>query len=152
MCDFYEPSASECRGAPRAFEYELEMFYYAEEQVSSARDGLRKPMIECALLHARNLLDFFTGGQTVIGKMDKKSIRAGHFIRENTWWKSDKLPYLQKQKKGINKALSHLTYDRIGAEYEWDLAKFKDEIEAAYTEFFELLPQEDRAEWPAPEG
>lgn len=147
----YQPSEPERQGTPEAFKYEMEMFCYAEGQLSKAQGNLRKAMIECALLHARNLLDFFTGNQPMTGRMDEKSIRAGHFIKENTWWKSDKLSYLQKRKKDINKALSHLTYDRIGAEYEWDLAKIKDEVEASYIEFVKLLPKEDRTKWPVPE-
>jgi hypothetical protein len=85
-------------------------------------------------------------------------ICAGHFIgefaknRAGNWWRSCKLPYLKSQKAAINKSLSHLTYERIGADYEWDLAKIKDEIEAAYAEFYQLLPQEEQAKWPTPEG
>jgi hypothetical protein len=148
----YQPSDPERQGAPEAFKYEMEIFCYAEGHLSNAQGNLRKAMIECALLHARNLLDFFTGNQPMTGRMDEKSIRAGHFIKENTWWKSDKLSYLQQRKKDINKSLSHLTYDRIGTEYEWNLAKIKDEIKASYTELLKLLPEVERSKWPPPEN
>ncbi len=145
----YQPSEHERQGAPEAFKYELEMFSYAEEQLSNAQGDLRNAMIECALLHARNLLDFFTGNQPMMAKIDESSIRAGHFVEGNIWWKSSKLSHLQKRKKDINKALSHLTYDRIGAEYNWnDLSKFREEVEAAYSEFCQLLPCEAPAKWP----
>jgi len=147
----YQPSETERQGAPEAFKYEMEMFCYSEGHLSNAQGNPRKAMIECALLHARNLLDFFTGNQPMMGRIDQKTIRAGHFIKENTWWKSDKLPNLQKRKKDINKALSHLSYDRIGAGYRWnDLPKIREEIKSAYAEFHKLLPEEERTKWPEP--
>jgi len=154
MYEFYEPSQCERQGAPRAFKYELEMLRFAASKYSNAQDKLlRNALVECALLHARNLLDFFWRKQPP--KND--DICAAHFVGKSAkrksadWWRSCKLPYLKSHKTTINKSLSHLTYERIGAEYKWDLAKIKDEIEAAYTEFLQLLPQEDQAKWPPPE-
>ncbi|MBN1973790.1 MAG: hypothetical protein JW787_09140 [Sedimentisphaerales bacterium] len=148
----YQPSDFELQGAPDAFKYEMEMLYFAHGQLLNESGGLHNVMIECTLLHARNLLDFFTGNQPMTGKMDEKSIRAGQYIKENTWWKSNKLSYLQQRKKDINKALSHLTYDRIGTKYKWDLEKITDQVEIAYTEFLKLLPDIERSKWPSLEN
>ena len=153
MPEYYEPSDCERKGAPRAFKYELEMLRFAIEEYSRVQ-GQTNALLECALLHARNLLDFF------YRKRPPKDddICAGHFVdksikgKSGNWWRSCNLPYLKSKKTIINKSLSHLTYDRIGAEYKWDLVKIKDEIEAAYAEFFQLLPQEEQAKWPPAQG
>jgi len=147
MSEFYEPSQCERQGAPRAFKYELEMLRFAVVEHSKVQEQ-SNALLESALLHARNLLDFF--GQKQPPKSD--DICAGHFVKAANWWRSRRLPYLESQKGAINKSLSHLTYERIGAKYEWDLPKIKDEVEAAYTEFLRLLPEEDRTKWPPAEG
>ena len=149
----YEPSECERSGAPRAFEYELKMLRFAIEEHSRVQ-GQTDALLECALLHTRNLLEFFYQKQPP----ENDNICAGHFVGEfaknktGNWWKSCRLPYLKSQKVAINKSLSHLTYERIGAEYKWDLAKIKHEVETAYSEFFNLLPEEDRAKWLPPEA
>lgn len=155
MSEFYEPSHCELEGAPEAFKYELDMLRFAVREHSNAKEEMiRKAMLECTLPHARNLLDFFWRKQPP--KND--NICAGHFVGKSTkkktgdWWRSCKLPYLKLHKTAINKSLSHSTYERIGAEHiQWEFAKIKDEIEAAYAEFYQLLPQGDRAKWPPPE-
>jgi hypothetical protein len=116
-------------------------------------DSLRSAILETVLLHARNLLEFFTGDQPIIGRLDEDSIRAGHFVKGSTWWKSSKLSHTKSRKTDINKSLSHLTFKRIKENYKWDdLPKIKGEIEASYIEFLNLLPDEDRAKWPPPEN
>ena len=137
----YKPTNPELNGAPRAVEYELQMFLYSVECCQHLTLQ-RKAVIETALLHARNLLDFFTGKPS-----RKNDILAYHFVG-----KPLKLPYLESLRDDINKSLTHLTYSRLtpGQKYEWDLAPIKDEIEAAYTEFLKLLPKEDRVKWLPP--
>lgn len=137
----YKPT--DMAGAPKAFEYELQMFLYSVEFCQNLALQ-RKAMIETSLLHARNLMDFFTGKPS-----QNDDILAYHFVG-----KSLKIPYLESLRNDINKSLSHLTYTRLspGQRYEWDLAKIKDEIEAVYIEFLKLLPEEDRARWPTPKN
>lgn len=143
MSEKYEPSPNEREEAPEAFKYELEMFRIAFERRSNEQDNFfSNVMLECALLHARNLLEFFTG------KSNKDNIIASHFVNE-----PPQLPYLKSLWNDINKRLSHLTYTRVKAEkkYRWNLSKISDEIEAAYSEFLDFLPEEDRSKWPESE-
>jgi len=150
MSEFYAPSECEREGAPRAFKYELQMFRWCVQMFECFKnpcsillnDGIRNSILETALLHTRNLLDFFAGKPSL-----KDDIIATHFVGNPL-----KLPYLESLREDINKSLSHLTYTRIRADYRWELPKIKDEIEAAYTEFIKLLPEKDRAKWPSPEG
>lgn len=149
MSEFYQPSKCERQGAPGAFRYELQMFRFSTQLCELFKDPhsllfnkyIHDAVLEAALLHARNLLDFFTGKPSL-----KDDIVASHFVGNPLG-----LPYLESIRNDINKSLSHLTYTRIGAEYKWDLPKIRDEIEAAYNEFLQLLPQKDRAKWPPPE-
>jgi hypothetical protein len=162
----YEPSELDLEGAPRAFHYELQMFRLYMQFLELLRNPysilfnrcIYNAVLEGVLLHVRNLLEFFTGNQPAKGSFDEDSIRAGHFVgksnkNQDCWWSSSKLRYTKSRKTDINKSLSHLTFTRIREKYKWDdLPKIRAEIEAAYTEFLQLLPQEDRAEWPAPES
>jgi hypothetical protein len=146
MSTKYEPSQKEREEALEAFKYELEMLRLAvarhlKEQ--GKQDKLvSNAMLECALLHTRNILDFFTGK-----KSNKNDIIALHFVN-----KSPQLPYIKSLRNNINKSLSHLTYTRVevGKKYEWDLPKIRGEIEETYSEFFISLSDEEKAKWPEP--
>ena len=143
---FYQPVEYERENAPEAFKYELGMFRLAITRRSNEQNKQDKfisnALLECALLHARNLLEFFTG--KISHKND--NIIASHFVD-----KPPKLPYLESLRNDINKRLSHLTYTRVKAGKEWDLPKISDEIEAAHAEFLNFLPEEDRSKWLEPE-
>jgi len=161
----YELTIKERYGAPKTFEYEMQMFCWSIQMFEYLKnpcsillnDGIRNSILETSLLHVRNLLEFFTGDRPMKGNLDEDSIRAGYFVDEphkkGGWWKSSNLSYTQSRKTNINKSLSHLTFKRIKENYKWDdLPKIKEEIEKAYTEFLKLLPQEDRAKWPSSEN
>lgn len=153
----YKPTKLELEGAPRAFIYELQMLHFSIQLYELFKDPrsllfnqyIPNVVLEAALLHARNLLDFFVGGQPKEGNLDKDSIRAGYFVGKNGWWRSSKLPYLKVRKKDINESLSHLTFSRIKNKdrYHWNLPKIKKEIDDAYAEFLQLLPQNERGKW-----
>ncbi len=149
----YLPSSTDLAGAPKKVAYELQMFRNSTAIFlglpESRRDrNLHNISLEAALLHARNLLDFFCGGQT-----PKDDIRAAHFVPSSAlskgqdWWSSTKLPTVNSMREDMNKSLSHLTYTRVGKKPSWDLAKFQEELEAAYKEFKSLLPEEERKLW-----
>lgn len=148
---FYEPSKNELEGAPNKFRYELCMFreslalLYRLPQPPD--QVLHNVYMEAVLLHARNLLDFYTGKET-----DKDDIRASHFVSrgehpQDSWWASSLMPYLSGHKEDINKHLSHLTYKRVVEKPEWNWQKISEEIEAAYKEFLDRLPDTDRTVW-----
>ncbi|MGH8065304.1 MAG: hypothetical protein ACRERE_08725 [Candidatus Entotheonellia bacterium] len=150
----YEPTEDQLQGPPKKFAYELWMFREALRfflHPAPRNEALHNICLEATLLHARNLLDFFTGKPPL-----KDDIRAAHFLpqsvrtEQGNWWTSSKLAQLQKRERDINKSLSHLTYTRVDEKPVWDdLAQIGEEIEAAYREFRELLPDKDRVAWPA---
>ncbi len=133
-------------GAARALHYELEAFRASAKHFMDLQARVNGAL-ENTLLHARNLLDFFTGSRPYKGAWDESDIRAGYFVHGKDWWKSSELPYLRAQKANINKSLSHLTFDRIEEDYKWNVAQIMQEIEAAYAEFLGRLPLEERPEW-----
>jgi len=103
--------------------------------------------LEGALLHLRNLYDFFCGLET-----EKDDIRASHFVPRATGqlrWTSSKLDTVKSLIPTINKSLSHLTYTRISRKPKWPLKKLAQEIEYAYAEFKSLLPDSERGQWPS---
>lgn len=142
----HKPTRQQLNGASRAFHYELDAFHASAKHLKDLQARVNEAL-ESTLLHARTLLDFFTGNHPNEGAWDKSDIRAGYFVHGNEWWKSSKLPYLDTQKPNINKSLSHLTFERIEEDYKWDVARIMQEIEAAYAEFLERLALEERPEW-----
>ncbi|MGD0785032.1 MAG: hypothetical protein ABR969_04390 [Sedimentisphaerales bacterium] len=146
----FEPTDIELKGSPQAFLYELKMLHSSVQHCVKLCNNFT---LETALLHARNLFEFFTGKHPQKGDLNEDNICAGYFVEkyhkdEKNWWKSSKLQYTQSRIKDINKCLGHLTFSRIEGKYQWnDLPQIMDEIETAYIEFLQMLPEEDRAKW-----
>jgi hypothetical protein len=124
------------------------MFLVAADALQNAavrsNTRLKNVILESALIHARNLLDFFCGKES-----QKDDIIAGHFVRnpDETPWTSAKLAFLSSCKTDINKALSHLTYKRVEFKPTWQITRIRQEIEDAYADFTALLPANDREKW-----
>lgn len=149
----YKPTKLELEGAPRALLYELQMFRFSVQRCMDL-ELLHNEALETALLHARNLRDFFCDDHST-----EDNICAGYFVDESHkkegWWKSSRISYLLQHRTKINKLLSHLTFSRIKKEKDdkgWNLKVISEEIEKAYAEFYKLLPQEDGTKWPPPEN
>ncbi len=147
----YCPSANELRESPKLFLYELMMFRFATDSLTdSSIDSnvlLKNVMIESALIHLRNLYEFFCGKES-----SKDNIIAGHFIEkkpDGTAWKSPALPFIASCKDRINKSLSHLTYTRVKGKTCWRFKRIRQDIEFAYSEFFSLLPISEHSKWQA---
>lgn len=144
----YRPSAIELQGAPGQFSYELRMFFVATDTLQNAavqsNPGLKNVILESALIHARNLLDFFCGKES-----REDNIIADHFVIniDGAPWISSKLTFLSSCKTDINKALSHLTYRRVKFKPTWRITQIRQEIEDAYAEFMALLPVDERSKW-----
>jgi len=144
----YAPTKDELRRAPPRVLYELNMFR-ASIDLCMNLDGKNDPVmhnvaLEATLLHARNLLDFFTGGAT-----SKDDIHAAHFISTPgaNWWKSSKLSFLSALRDDLNYSISHLTYRRVQGKPKWHLKRIASEIEAAFEEFLQCLPNGEQAAW-----
>lgn len=145
----YVPTAAELEGAAGPFLYELHMLREATDpfvQHSSLvhDETMRRVFLESALIHARNLLDFFTCEPT-----PNDDILAAHFIcnSDGSPWKPTGLTHLVSRRTDINKALTHLTYTRVANKPGWPFALIRHEIEIAYLEFVERLPEDQRTSW-----
>jgi hypothetical protein len=146
----YTPTNDEIQKAPPRVFYELKMFRGAAEKVMELGKPndpvLYNAALESALLHARNLLDFFTGEPT-----DKDDIHAAHFIntpkdKENRWT-SAKMPLLMAQRTDLNYSISHLTYRRTKRKPEWDIPAIRHEVLAAFDDFKNKLPKDKKSAW-----
>lgn len=145
----YIPTAIQMRHAACEYMYELAMlrltcracFYLS--QYNPNEEMLKNAMIESSLIHARNLMDFFCGGET-----HKDDIRACHFVKA-TVWQPPKLKYLCQMKEKINKHLSHLTYSRTSEKVHWNLRRIETEIEEANKRFLAALQEAEADQWQA---
>lgn len=144
----YQPSSIERQGAIEQFLYEFRMFLVAidacQDHAVQKNLALNNVVLESALIHARNLLDFFCGKES-----PKDNVIAGHYVRnpDGTPWTSSRLTFLSSCKADINKALSHLTYSRVKSKPTWQLTQIRQEIKDAYAEFTALLPGNERLKW-----
>jgi len=102
---------------------------------------LRCAFLESALVHARNLLDFFLGVPS-----SHDDVLACHVVKGYTPPPTI-LDYLSSCRSDINKTLSHLTYSRVALKRSWPLQIFRMELDSAYAKFLSLLPESKRAEW-----
>jgi hypothetical protein len=145
---FYVPTDDQLQQAPPRVLYELDMFFAsANTCLGLNKDheaSLYNAALEATLLHARNLLDFFTGDQT-----PKDDIRAAHFLpaAASGWWKSSRLGLLNSLRNELNYSISHLTYRRTLGKPQWDLAGMASEVRAAFEEFIGLLPEPEQSRW-----
>jgi len=146
----YQASTLELQCAPALFLYELRVFLAAtsflQDPAVQNNPSLKNAILESALLHSRNILDFFCAKESSID-----DISAGHFVKnaDGTPWTSFKLSFLISCKGDINKSLSHLTYTRVKFKPSWNMTKIRQEIEDAYSEFVTLLPLSERPKWTA---
>jgi hypothetical protein len=147
----FVPNATELAGARGPFLYELEMLrlttdLFIVQSPVLADPTLKRALLESALVHARNLLDFFT-----LDPSPSDDILAAHFIAQpdGSSWKPTGLTHLASRRGDINKALSHLTYTRVVHKPGWPFYRIRSEIETAYTEFIAALPESDRTGWQA---
>lgn len=134
------------RKAAAAITYEYIMFKNSCSVLEAARSvkgrkkadtaTLQNMAVECALLHARNLRDFFLSQGT------KDDIQAGHFVQKPP---RPKLGQLRSKslRDRISKKLSHATYARSRLPKNWPMGKIESEIDGAMSSFLQGLSQED---------
>jgi len=147
----YEPTAAELAGAHSPFLYELEMLRGTTDAFIQHLPLLQdltvmRAFLESALVHARNLLDFFTCDPNA-----SDDILAAHFVpaSDGKPWKPSGLRHLTSRRVDINKALSHRTYARSLKKPRWDFPRMRVEIDDAYAQFLRLLPDATRDRWQA---
>lgn len=144
----YCPSATELRESPKLFLYELTMFHFTINALADpsmeSNKLLKNAILESALIHTRNLYEFFCGKESL-----NNNIIAGHFAKnsDGTPWKSPSLSFIASCKDKINKALSHLTYTRVKNKPLWPYIRISQNIELAYSAFIDLLPELEHSKW-----
>ena len=144
----YTPSGADIDSAPALFVYEMRMFRGTTDALLSRAPAcddwvLYRALLESALVHARNLLDFFVGAAS-----PRDDVLACHVVNDYTS-PSAVLEHLASCRSDINKTLSHLTYSRVARKRGWPFLRFRRDLETAYAEFLALLPESERAEWQA---
>ena len=123
-------------------QYEFDMIEWAYERFSGSpkSENERNAYLECFLIHARNLLDFFVKPQN--SRTD--DVLARHFFENDTQWqqKEDGIcTFVKKERDTIHKTVAHLTYERIN-EKTWDVRRIFNELESAKLMFLEMLATE----------
>lgn len=91
-------------------------------------------VLECILLHARNLRDFF------IGTKRSDDILALDFLGRRP---RTRLRYLRSRRRAIDKLLSHPSYKRPRFKKNWDVDRLCSEIESAWANFISRLAEKD---------
>jgi hypothetical protein len=104
--------------------------------------------LECFLLHARNLYDFF-----IEDPRWPDDVSALHFFDNPAVWQQARVnlcPYICKEKSRLQGLLAHLTYRRLDYEQaqqkNWDCGQMLSEMNEAWQEFISALPP-DRQRW-----
>lgn len=150
---------NEMHGVVRFVRYEWGMLKSAWDQLpEEVREGRGRSgtghgydddsVIECFLLHARVLRDFYRQRRTALAAHAVTNIVAGDFFDRPEEWTTPALSYLAaKVKTRLDRALTHLAYDRTDylAEEDWNLRLAWDELEAAREQFLRNLPTDRRA-------
>lgn len=154
----YKPE-NEMQGVVRFVRYEWGMLNSAWDQLpEGVREGRGRSgtghgydddaVIECILLHARVLRDFYRQQRKALPANAVTNIVAGDFFDRPEDWTPPALTYLAVDVKSrLDRALTHLAYDRTDylAEEGWYLKLAWDELQAAREQFLRELPADRRA-------
>ena len=160
-------SEQQMEGIVRYIKYEWDRFSWAAymikcsildgkepddwEMGTGGGDDTAKSLVEVCLLHARALRDFLNRERTDQG-VHKTDVLAVDFFDAPNRWNKLPFPYLMKHKDRVNRALAHLSYDRVGYEVtgrDWDFKVIITEVTDAWQEFLRALP-ETRRDWFEP--
>lgn len=126
-------------------QYEIEMLDWSYQKVmhQSEKWQMSSCYVECFLLHARNLVDFYV--KPMGAKPD--DVFARLFFIDQTKWEATEnqiCSLIKSERSMINKKLAHLTYARIDKQC-WDVCGIYSELQHAKSIFMGLLDSEKRA-------
>lgn len=121
---------------------ELDIFYYEVFMLNkilsiTPHDQIeRNAVIECFLIHARNLIDFLENK-----RMHGDDLTCIDFIDE----KKKKIDAIEIKlandyKEKINKHLSHMTKQRVGEKIMWDMEYLRNQLNNEIKQFLKKLP------------
>jgi hypothetical protein len=146
--------ADQMKIAARLIVYERRQFTWAASIVNGPRpkpDGVIafSAALEVFLLHTRTLRDFFLRKRP-LPKSAETDILAADYFDALGEWVSPTCAYLTdpRTKERLDRALAHVTYDRIGYSStgkNWKTSQIADEIDNAWAAFLAALPSERRA-------
>lgn len=106
---------------------------------------VRTALLDSFLMHARNLHDFF-----LQAPRRKGDVAARHLLPpEHADWHPTGLDSLSASIDLINKRFSHITYGRTDGDVSWYANGLREEIDSAFAQFIELLPESSREFWQA---
>lgn len=154
-----KPSATQLEKMARHIWYDLFMldvaykFYGETKQLTSPHWALA---LECFLLHARILRDFFLRHS----RSHDDVMACDYFDEPNAWWVAVGTPntVFERLRERMDKQLAHLSLKRadyLDEEYDWrsnDLAELYNAIRELNTRFHNSLPQTRRRWFEAPPG
>ena len=130
--------------------YEWDMFTWTVDRCLKNWNDLRKPeqnmVLEDMLLHARVLRDFFTMPKPQGEKED--DITAEHFVEDPDSWRKQApslCPYLEQNRKRLNKKLTHLTTARLTLDERWKPQVISRELKVAWEKFLSSVPETSQA-------
>jgi hypothetical protein len=127
---------SELKGMAEHVRHEVDEFRKAIQRLPTLEEDHpdRKSTIEVALLHFRNLRDFFFAP----GKTD--DVFARDYIAS---WNPEEDAIFQATRRDLNKRLAHLTTWRLKEELPWKLDRMNSAIEELVSNFLNSLPPEE---------
>ena len=114
-------------------------------------DEVASVYLECFLLHARVLDDFFY--KDTCNELHKDDVLAWQYFESLDEWnriRPTSGSYLKKNRDRLNKSLAHLTYARIKYERDgkgWDHEQIFDEIENLWNIFLRGVPEHARIQF-----
>lgn len=135
--------------------YELMMLRESAEMPKGRAVFLRSLAYEGLVLHARVLRDFFYKKLDRLGKLiepkDDDILAVHYFAKEVAWpyTYDDMSQYLKDHKTRMDRALAHLSYDRLTyKEKGWDDAQIRKDIGGRWFEFMGNLQALNDASLP----
>lgn len=139
--------------------YEILMFRGSVRELQTHKIRFFKCLLyDAILLHARTIYEFMFSHECSECRKHNKNCnkhkndaRACQFFNSSEQWKPDKsklCPYLSiaPNIRRINRALAHISYDRINGRYQWPIADISSDIETIFEYFLNQLPP-DRRQW-----
>lgn len=121
--------------------YEIDEFRNSIQELArlkqvGRRDSEWNRALESALLHFRNLRDFFYGD----GNHHKSDVFAAHYIPSWNAKSGEDDPVFKVTHRRINQKLAHLTIERIDALAGWPLDEMNGALDKLIFKFKESLP------------
>lgn len=129
--------------------YEWDMLRFAARKADELSKGHEQSaFLECFLIHARGLWEFFYRDVPVAA--DRQDALAVRYFPSGLWQrirpKEDSLPRWRKLPEGVGREIAHLSWRRLqtrGGKTSWDLRGVLEEIKTVMSLFHDSLDKEN---------